>query len=314
MKFAFKRPFVEAGLITSTGLLVEVFYFLDQTLLQTDWGGSFVVNPCPKEKEILGRSKKEIGQLSRLLELSKVIQYLKDREKKGGGFSFVPELYPDIEDTYYAVRALQFLNVDIDRNNTANYLKSINVGKIGFPRAVYMLLYLHLSAGVELSPPLVNLSSKDWSGFQPLDAQYFSDAIRKLLGRPLKPLRSSSSFQFQTQENLQSLRKKVSILLDHDINFDRRQIIRWVQSSQNGDGGFGFYPVTTSYMENTYCALEILSKLNSSPMQFDLCQKYILGCQTKSGGFGRAPASFPFIESTFHAVSGLLLLKEIETI
>jgi len=65
-------------------------------------------------------------------------------------------------------------------------------------------------------------------------------------------------------------------------------------------------------MENTYCALEILSKLNSFPWQLDLCRKYILGCQTKNGGFGRAPSSFPFIESTFHAISGLFLLDEME--
>ena len=76
--------------------------------------------------------------------------------------------------------------------------------------------------------------------------------------------------------------------------------------------GFGFYPETTSYMENTYCGLEVLSKLNSSPTQLHLCRNYILSCQTKGGGFGRAPISFPFIESTFHAVSGLLLLEEME--
>jgi hypothetical protein len=100
--------------------------------------------------------------------------------------------------------------------------------------------------------------------------------------------------------------------LARDIEFDKQQIIRWVQHCQNGDGGFGFYPETTSYMENTYCALEILSKLGSSPAQTELCEKYILGCQTKSGGFGRAPTSFPFIESTYHAVSGLLFLQQME--
>ena len=64
-------------------------------------------------------------------------------------------------------------------------------------------------------------------------------------------------------------------------------------------------------MENTYCALEILSKLGSSPSEIELCRKYILSCQTKDGGFGRAPVSFPFIESTFHAVVGLLCLEEM---
>lgn len=254
--------------------------------------------------------QEEIGRLGNQLDLSKILRYLKDREKEEGGFSFVPELYPDIEDTYYAIRIFQLLNVNVDRNNTANYLKKINCEEFGFLRAVYMLLYLYLSLSIKLPPQLTDLADRDWSVMRTLDAQYFSDAIQKLLGQPLKPLHYSSSFQFQANENLQILRKKVSILLDREINFDRKQIIQWVQLCQNGDGGFGFYPETTSYMENTYCALEILSKLNSSPTQLDLCRKYILGCQTKSGGFGRAPASFPFIESTFHAVMGLLLLEK----
>jgi len=253
----------------------------------------------------------EIKRLGNQFDLSRIVQYLKDREKEEGGFNFVPGLYPDIEDTYYAIQTLQLLNIDVDRNNTANYLKKTNCEEVGFSRAVYMLLYLYLSLNIELPPQLTDLADRDWSVMRTLNAQYFSDAIQKLLGQPLKPLRSSSSFQFQANENLQTLRKKVSILLDRDINFDRKQIIRWVQLCQNGDGGFGFYPETTSYMENTYCALEILSKLNSSPTQLDLCRKYILGCQTKSGGFGRAPASFPFIESTYHAVVGLLLLEKM---
>jgi hypothetical protein len=246
------------------------------------------------------------------LKVPKVIQYLREREKEKGGFSFAIDLYPDVEDTYYAIRTLKLLRADIDRIKAANYLKSISWIDVSFPRAVYRIVYLHLSAGMKLPVPLIDLLKKDWSRFQPLDAQYYSDEIKKLLNQPLKPLRFLSSFQFQAHENLQSLRKKVSVLLDNDVDFDRQEIIRWVQLSQNGDGGFGFYPVTTSYMENTYCALEILSKLDSYPMRIDLCREYILGCQTKSGGFGRAPISFPFIESTFHAIAGLLLLGKME--
>ena len=260
----------------------------------------------------LQTSRTEIDTLSRLLELSRVIQYLKDREKVEGGFSFVLELYPNIEDTYYATRTLQLLKADIDRIKTANYLKSINWSDANFPRIVYMLLYLHLSVGIQLPPPLLDLLKRDWSRFQILDAQYYSNEIWKLLNQPQKPLPSPSPFQFHRQENLQSLRKKVSVLLDNGVGLDRQEIIRWVQLSQNGDGGFGFYPGTTSYMENTYSALEILSMLHASPWRIDLCQEYIVNCQTKSGGFGRAPMSFPFVESTFHAIAGLLFLEEME--
>jgi hypothetical protein len=262
---------------------------------------------------VIQRSTKDKSMwLNFPLEISRVIQYLKDREKEEGGFSFVPDLYPDIEDTYYAIRTLQLLNDQVDRGKTANYLKSIDWKEVGFPRAIYMLVYLHLFLDIDFPPPLTDLLLKDWSRFQNLDAQYFSDEIQKLLNQPLKLLGSSSFFQFQTHENLQTLRKKVSILLGRNINFNKQQIIRWVQLCQNGDGGFGFYPETTSYMENSYCALEILSKLGFSPVETELCRKYILSCQTKDGGFGRAPISFPFIESTFHAVSGWILLAEME--
>ena len=262
--------------------------------------------------ESVQKSKKEIGKTNHLPELSRVIQYLKDREYEEGGFSFVQDLYPNVEDTYYAIRTLQLLMADIDRIKTANYLKSINWTYISLPRIIYMAFYLHLSVDMELPVPLVNLLEKDWSRFQILDTQYYSDEIQKLLNQPLKPLRFLFSFQFQAHDNLQSLRKKVSVLLDNDVDFDRQEIIRWVQLSQSGDGGFGFYPETkTSYMENIFCALEILSKLGSSPMRIDPCREYILGCQTKNGGYGRAPISFPFIESTFHAIAGLLLLEKM---
>jgi hypothetical protein len=257
------------------------------------------------------QDKRETGHLKRWLDPSKIIQYLKERQNEEGGFSFAIDLYPDIEDTYYAARILRLLDEDVDRNNIGNYLKNISWGEVAFPRAVHMLLYLHLSLGIELPRQLINLSTKEWDRFGILDAQYFSDEIHKLLHQRMKPLASPSLFQFHQPENLQSLRKKVSVLINHDICFDKQEIVRWVQLCQNGDGGFGFYPGTTSYMENTYCALAIVSKLDSTPMKIDLCQNYIISCQTANGGFGRAPTSFPFIESTFHAVVGLLLLGRI---
>lgn len=255
---------------------------------------------------------KKIEWLGNQLDLTKILQYLSDREKKGGGFSFAPELYPDIEDTYYSIRIFQMLRAEVNRDKTANYLKSVDWEEVGFPRAIYMLTYLHLYLNIDFPPPLTQFLKMDWARFQTLDAQYFSDEVRKLRNELLLPLQSLSHFEFHPKDNLQTLRKKVSILLNHSLDFNRQGIVRWVQGCQNGDGGFGFYPETTSFMENTYCALEILSKLSSSPTQLDLCRKYILSCQTKGGGFSRAPMSFPFIESTFHAVAGLLMLEEME--
>ncbi len=143
-----------------------------------------------KERRIergVQRSEDKITPLSHWLELSKVIRYLKDHESEGGGFSLVPELSPNIEDTYYAIRTLQLLDADFEKKKIEKFLKSINWSDISFSKAVYWLVYLHLSACFELPPPLIDLSKKEWSRFHPLDSQYFSNEIQKLLGKPLRP-------------------------------------------------------------------------------------------------------------------------------
>src|SRR4030043_1602472 len=181
--------------------------------------------------------QKHIEWLENQFDLSRVVNYLKEREKEEGGFSFAPDLYPDIEDTYYAIRIFQMLRVEVNRDKTVNYLKTIDWGGVGFPRAIYMLVYLHLSLDIDFPPPLNDLLKRDWTRFQSLNPQYFSDEIQKLLNRPLHPLQSLSYFQFHPQDNLQTLRRKVSILLNHGIDFNRRVIVQWVQLCQNGDGG-----------------------------------------------------------------------------
>lgn len=243
------------------------------------------------------------------IETGRVIQYLKDHEKREGGFSLVPELPSNIEDTYFATRTLKLLRRRMNRRNLTQYLKGMDWRQVQSPRTLFMLVYLHVTVHVPFPSPLISLLKEYSPALQNLDGPYYSDEIRKLLNQPLNRFSSFSAFQFQDNENLQALRKKISVWINHHVFFERDEIVQWVQSCQNGDGGFGFYPGTTSFMENTYCALEILSKLKETPLRIDACKEYILNCQTKSGGFGRAPMSFPFLESTFHAVSGWFLLR-----
>lgn len=63
--------------------------------------------------------------LSSQLEVARVIQFLNDRENKEGGFGLIPDLDPDIEDTYFAIRTLQLLHHEADQSKTGNYLKGI---------------------------------------------------------------------------------------------------------------------------------------------------------------------------------------------
>src|SRR4030042_5267629 len=140
--------------------------------------------------------QKHIEWLENQFDLSRVVNYLKEREKEEGGFSFAPDLYPDIEDTYYAIRIFQMLRVEVNRDKTVNYLKTIDWVGVGFPRAIYMLVYLHLSLDIDFPPPLTDFLKKDWSRFQILDAQYFYNEIQKLIRGPIHYLQSLSYFHF----------------------------------------------------------------------------------------------------------------------
>jgi len=60
---------------------------------------------------------KERGfKLNLQIDLSRVIKYLHEREKDEGGFSFSLNFYPNIGDTYYAIRTFQLLEVEINRS------------------------------------------------------------------------------------------------------------------------------------------------------------------------------------------------------
>jgi len=88
--------------MTSTGYPVEVFFWIVRQgrgkSLEMKW-----ITEQDSEPKIEGGNWTVIHKFN----VSRIIRYLRDREKEEGGFSFVPDLYADIEDTYYAASTLR---------------------------------------------------------------------------------------------------------------------------------------------------------------------------------------------------------------
>ncbi len=86
---------------------------------------------------------------------------------------------------------------------------------------------------------------------------------------------------------------------------ETEKMVRWLRRCQAPDGGFGFFPHTTSYIENCHWALAALALLDSRPGRPESAAAFILACQTTSGGFSRNSRAAPFLDSSRHAVQGL---------
>lgn len=85
----------------------------------------------------------------------------------------------------------------------------------------------------------------------------------------------------------------------------------WLRRSQNGDGGFGFFPGTTSFIENCHSALAALALLGAQPEDPAAARAFVISCQTGRGGFGRSPRAAPFLDASWHAIRSLQLLESM---
>lgn len=83
------------------------------------------------------------------------------------------------------------------------------------------------------------------------------------------------------------------------------ELIAWLQACQNGDGGFGFFPGTTSFIENCHACLRALAFLGAKPLDPELAASFLSGCQTAGGGFSRGGRAAPFLDATWHALASL---------
>lgn len=192
--------------------------------------------------------------------MEKVISFVLSRETEEGGFSFAKTTPKTLDDTYYALKTFELLNYGYRSQKILEYIESIQVDELTPPKIVYQASYLFRILQRNLrSTPEVN---------------------HKLKSRISCP----SISDLRTMDNV--LRQ---LLLMHQLGipFNRSVYVEWIKNSQNGDGGFGFLPGTSSFLENTYYALRTLSLLSSRPRDLQGCRCFIQRCQASNGGFGR---------------------------
>lgn len=232
-------------------------------------------------------------------------------KKELGGFGATPLLPPTLEDTYFGVKALYFLDKDELNNYSSqiyqflsNYLKKSPLDLISLYRVLAILRLigkgdlpkdLNLS-GLSLEKFIVEKSALRLYSLWSIATHLRERKILKNIKEFIK------NYPIKTLEDLYYIGK-----IDKKLWITKKDM---VIKSQNGDGGFGFYPGTTSFLENTYFALKILN--SAAQKEEGLIQhglEFVKACQNSDGGFSRKPGGISYLETTSLSIELIYTLK-----
>jgi prenyltransferase beta subunit len=253
----------------------------------------------------------------------KILDFISARRHKTGGFGAAPTLPPSIEDTYLSLRILRFLRPHLDNEvnslmhhpSLVHYLVDPQEGEEWYARTWYHYVYCCRTVGAELNREAISrfLVHRSKGAMFLADRFYCSRMLKELPDtypaiRALS-LKAQLSFRWRTAKELWMVLHLAEG--DHEkLQTGRNDILSWVRACQNPDGGFGFLPGTTSFMENVHTCLRVLALLKAPPPNPGGARRFILSAWTRSGGFARKNGGAPFLDATWHAVGSLSILEK----
>ncbi len=244
------------------------------------------------------------------IDIDQLIKFVFQRYKKDGGFAAFPSLPSTIEDTFYAIDIIENLH-RLDKNinlislimpeKTANFIREHAEEKSSLPiRLRYYLHKISTILGKDFTDVIkfTHVKKIDFTEIYCTTELVRSPVIG---GIKIPPIVLGRCICKDVYYNVLSCPEPDSL--------HRKNVVDWLKKCQNYDGGFGFYPGTTSFIENCDYCLSTLSLLKDRPFNMKEATQFILSCQTAVGGFSRNIKAVPFLESTWHAINVLKALN-----
>jgi hypothetical protein len=229
----------------------------------------------------------EARRLSDPLLKNKIINYVLTRQNEDGGYCFAQgALESSGQDTYYGLAILSQLNARFPRSEKT--LRFLDDNRLDSIYSIYYVTKSKLLLGKGINARLKEelsslLDSNKYFG----SSNFFSDA----------------SSEFTT--TLMAL--ELARLLKMDVN--SREIVEWLLSFRNKDGGFGIRD--HSNVDSTYYAVACLLLLNENSKKLNETIKFVRSCEKPHGGFTVIPINYtPYMEHAYYGLMTLVLLGE----
>lgn len=250
-----------------------------------------------------------------------IVSFVAKRRKATGGYGATPRLPATIEDTHEAVAISQYLTVLAPDTRLPfppetdpelhDYLREIVRRNWPGPRTTSQLLQTCRFLGIPLDRERVR---KYTAGHRPgqndLSTIYYATLIEVAVPTLSPPIWTGNIPALPARPTVEDVRMHLLLrkLSGNAEIAGQGELLAWLRRCQNGDGGFGFFPGTTSFIENSHHCLAALNLLGGAPAEPEKARQFILSCQTGRGGFGRSLRAAPFLDSTWHALASLSLL------
>jgi len=238
-------------------------------------------------------------------------QFVMQRKKQEGGFAATTLLPATVEDSYHALKIIEDLkelglNIDYEPHKDENLKLWIQGNKKWKePKIFYQFLRICRLCNIEIEEVIKLSFVSLFSRVITLERAFYLAKISELINSHLPPIKKLSVPQLAKDLWMFIYLVEKGIIKE---GIEKQNLIEYFRGCQNADGGFGFSPGTTSYMDNTYYCLKALKSLGSEPKNPENALNFILFCQNKAGGFARTPQASAFLDSTFYAVESLRLL------
>lgn len=250
-----------------------------------------------------------------------VIHYLLNLEKPSGGFAFAKTVPSGIEDTYFAIHALDTLGFYKDHSSTRQWLSREKWDPDPTGRVLYYRITLYKRLELEVPWDRVTVEiEKAIPGIRgnPRKLDFFGRILGlaqkagitwSFLEDVLFTEAKKVDLNISSKDTLESLWRKVKVATIYGKRLEQAEFLGFIAACYNPDGGYGCKPHTTSFLEHIYFAYRILGTLGYPPKNPANTMAFVTNCQSKKGGFARAPGGVPFIDTTFYA---LLVLHTLE--
>ncbi|OGQ98303.1 MAG: hypothetical protein A2505_10910 [Deltaproteobacteria bacterium RIFOXYD12_FULL_55_16] len=257
--------------------------------------------------------------MARKIDHAALMDFVHKRCKATGGYGATPRLPATIQDTFQAVAICLVLGEETPTPQSepalAEYLtRMLVVPWLGIDTTFRLLLTCRVCGLAMDDERLRSHLAARLSGDVSLAATYYVSRIaREILGEEPEFLDSERPLALPGRCAVEDAARYLFLKKTADQRIEEAgELTGWLQRTQNGDGGFGFFPGTTSFIENCHAALAALSLLGAKPSEPTKARAFLLSCQTGRGGFARSPRAAPFLDASWHGVASLRLLEEME--
>jgi len=245
-------------------------------------------------------------------------KFILSREQPEGGFSFSQTTPPTLEDSYFALRLLMELQEYYASTQTISYINQIDQNEFHYPKHLYQLATIykitHLTDSENALYNKIIYNHKII--LDTLSDLYYLVLTKELLHMQVTLTRNEeniiSSAQLKSIKSMEECKQIVILMIILHNSFQQEEYVHIIQTSQNGDGGFGGVPHSTSFLEHTYQALRGLKELHAFPDDIHECERFVHSCITNIGGFGRQITTVPALEYSFYAFRSLKIIDEMK--